>query len=164
MKVIVPDTSVLIDLERGSLLEESFCLPFDFVVPDLLYERELKDHGGPDLIELGLKIAELAGDELVLAFRFRRRRRSLSMPDSFALALAKANSGILLTGDRELRELAEEEGAACHGLLWLLDRIFDAKAAPGNKLYVGLGKIAANPRCRLPRLEVGKRLRLYSGR
>lgn len=164
MKVIVPDTSVLIDLDRGSLLEESFCLPFDFVVPDLLYERELKDHGGPDLIKLGLKIAELADDELALAFHYWHRRRPLSLPDGFALALAKTSSAILLTGDHELRKLAEEEGTACHGLLWLLDRIFDAKAAPGNKLSVGLGKIAANPRCRLPKLEVGKRLRLYSRR
>ena len=86
MKVIVPDTSVLIDLERGSLLEESFCLPFEFVVPDLLYERELKDRGDPDLIELGLKAAELAGDELPLAFRYWRSRRSLSLPNSFACA------------------------------------------------------------------------------
>lgn len=164
MKVIVPDMSVLIDLERGSLLEEGFCLPYDFVVPDLLYEQELKDRGGPELIELGLKVAELAGDELALAFHFWRRRRSLSLPDSFALALAKTNSWILLTGDREMRELAKEEGAACQGLLWLLDRIFDAQVMPGNKLFVGLGKIAADPRCRLPRLEVGKRLRRYSGR
>ena len=36
MKVLVSDTSVLIDLERGSLLEISFALPFEFAVPDLL--------------------------------------------------------------------------------------------------------------------------------
>ena len=46
MKVLVSDTSVLIDLERGSLLETSFRLPFEFAVPDLLYQQELKDHGG----------------------------------------------------------------------------------------------------------------------
>ena len=37
--VLVSDTSVLIDLKRGSLLEVSFRLAFRFVVPDLLYER-----------------------------------------------------------------------------------------------------------------------------
>ena len=41
-QVPVSDTSVLIDLKRGSLLEASFCLAFRFIVPDLLYERELK--------------------------------------------------------------------------------------------------------------------------
>ncbi len=42
MKVLVSDTSALVDLERGSLLDAAFRLPFEFVVPDLLYERELK--------------------------------------------------------------------------------------------------------------------------
>ena len=45
MKVLVSDTSILIDLERGSLLEICFRLPFQFAVPDLLYERELKTTG-----------------------------------------------------------------------------------------------------------------------
>lgn len=36
MRVLVSDTSVLVDLERGSLLEASFRLPFQFAVPDLL--------------------------------------------------------------------------------------------------------------------------------
>lgn len=38
MKVQVSDTSVLIDLERGTLLETCFRLPFQFAVPDLLRE------------------------------------------------------------------------------------------------------------------------------
>ena len=59
MKVLVSDTSILIDLERGSLLETCFRLPFEFAVPDLLYERELKNHGGDNLLRLGLRIEDL---------------------------------------------------------------------------------------------------------
>ena len=59
MQVLVSDTSVLVDLERGSLLEASFRLPHRFAVPDLLYERELKDWGGEELIRLGLSVEEL---------------------------------------------------------------------------------------------------------
>ena len=55
VKVLVSDTSVLIDLDRGSLVEPAFRLPFGFTVPDLLYERELKAHGGPDLIRLMMR-------------------------------------------------------------------------------------------------------------
>ena len=55
MKVLVSDTSVLIDLDRGALVEATFRLPFEFTVPDLLYERELREHGGPDFVRLGLK-------------------------------------------------------------------------------------------------------------
>ena len=61
MPVLVSDTSVLINLERGSFLEHVFLLPFEFAVPDLLYEIELKDHGGPKLIDMGLRVEELDG-------------------------------------------------------------------------------------------------------
>ena len=156
------DTSVLIDLDRGSLVEPTFRLPFEFTVPDLLYERELKAHGGPDLIRLGLRVEELDGDEVSIALGYLRRRRSLSLPDSLALALAKTNAWTLLSGDRGLRELAEDEGVACHGVLWLLDRIFEHRVIDRSELYAGLDKIAAHPRCRLPRAEVRKRLLSYS--
>jgi hypothetical protein len=36
MKVLVSDTSVLVDLERGGLLEAVFKLPVELAVPDLL--------------------------------------------------------------------------------------------------------------------------------
>ena len=163
MKVLVSDTSVLIDLDRGSLVEPAFRLPFEFTVPDLLYERELKAHGGPDLIRLGLRVEELDGDEVSIALGYLRRRRSLSLPDSFALALAKTNAWTLLSGDRGLRELAEEEGVACHGVLWLLDRIFEHRVIDPGVLRAGLDALAAHPRCRLPGSEIRKRLRSYSG-
>ena len=54
MKVLVLDTSVLIDLDRGSLVEATFRLPFEITVPDLLYERELKDDGEPDFIRVAV--------------------------------------------------------------------------------------------------------------
>jgi hypothetical protein len=44
--ILVSDTSVSIDLERGSLLDSCFKLPFTFTVPDLLYARELAGFGG----------------------------------------------------------------------------------------------------------------------
>ncbi len=162
MKVLVSDTSVLIDLERGSLIESAFRLPFEFTVPDLLYERELKDYGGADFIRLGLRVEELDGKAVAVALGYRRKRRSLSLPDSFALALAKTKAWTLLSGDRAQRELAEEEKVACYGVLWLLDRMFEHRVIGRNDLYAGLDKIAAHPRCRLPRSAIRKRLLIYS--
>ena len=162
MKVLVSDTSVLIDLDRGALVEPTFRLPFEFTVPDLLYERELKDHGGPEFIRLGLRVAELSGDEVALALSYLRKRRSLSLPDSFALALAKTNSWILLSGDRGMRELAVEEEISCHGALWLLDRMFEHRVIDPEDLCAGLQQIGDHPRCRLPQPEIRRRLRSFS--
>ena len=162
MKILVSDTSVLIDLDRGALVEATFRLPFEFTVPDLLYERELREHGGPEFVRMGLRVEELDGDGVALALGYLRKRRSLSLPDSFALALAKKNAWTLLSGDRELRELAEEEEVGCHGVLWLFDQMFEHRVVDQDDLRAGLGKIAAHPRCRLPRSEIRKRLLTYS--
>ena len=36
MEVLVSDTSVIIDLDHGELLDHLFGLPYEFCVPDLL--------------------------------------------------------------------------------------------------------------------------------
>lgn len=154
------DTSVLVDFERGELLPEAFRLPFRFVVPDLLYERELRDHGGPELLELGLVVADLTADEIETARTYRRKVTALSLPDAFALALAASHSGTLLTGDRRLRALAVDEGVACHGLLWLFDQMA-VRPTPPLRLYAGLKAIRSHPRCRLPKAEAERRIELY---
>ena len=114
--VVVSDTSVLIDLERGSLLTASFSLGCGFAVPDVLYERELKPFGGDDLRRRGLRVEALDSAGVSLALGYRRSRAGLSLPDAFALALAKSNAWMLLTGDADLRQLAEREVVVCHGI------------------------------------------------
>ncbi|MCY4182898.1 MAG: hypothetical protein OXF43_08440 [Gammaproteobacteria bacterium] len=163
MKILVSDTSVLIDLDRGGLTEEAFRLPYEFAVPDLLYVAEIEKYDGAELIDLGLRIEELDGPGVNLALEYRRKRRTLSLPDAFALALASRHSWVLLAGDKELRKLAEAENIECHGVLWLMDRIFENGVVSGAQLRSSLARIAAHPRCRLPQAEVRRRLVRYSG-
>ena len=169
MNVMVADTSVLIDLERGTLLKQCFSLPYQFTVPDLLYENELasRQEGpsfGESLIELGLRIEELAGDEVESALRYKQKQPSLSLPDSFALALAASRSWMLLTGDGALRALAHTLSVVCHGVLWVLDQIFNANIASAEELVLGLKAIRDHPRCRLPKAEMRRRIETYSSR
>ena len=164
MQVLVSDTSVLVDLERGSLLEASFRLPQRFAVPDLLYQRELKRWGGEELIRLGLRIEELDGDGVKSALAYRQREPALSVPDCFALTLAKTRSWVLLSGDSALRQLAGEETVECHGVLWLLDEICNTAVASVRQLHDGLTAIARHPRCRLPKREIRQRLADYADR
>lgn len=136
--VVVSDTSVLIDLERASLLMPSFRLRFGFAVPDLLYERELKSFGGEGLRKCGLRVEALDSAGVALAIQYRRSRPGLSLPDTFALALAKSHGWTLLTGDAELRQVAEHEHVTCHGVLWLLDRMLEEKVVDRPALHAGL--------------------------
>lgn len=162
MKVLVSDTSVLIDLERGGLLEAAFELPYEFTVPDLLYKRELRDYNGPQLQALGLRVEELDGNGVALAFAYREQAPPLSLPDAFALSLAKTNRFTLLSGDKALRELAGAEEVACHGVLWLLEHMHAETIRAAQDLHAGLSAIGDHPRCRLPRREINRMLAAFA--
>jgi hypothetical protein len=162
MRILVSDTSVLIDLERGQLLEATFALSWEFAVPDLLYKRELRDHNGPELVRLGLRVESLDGDGVQTALGYQARMPALSLADSFALALAKINNWMLLAGDGELRKLAAIERVDYHGVLRLFDQLFTQQAVAADMLHGSLTTIANHPRCRLPVRDVRERLEHYS--
>lgn len=159
--LLVSDTSVLVDLERGGILNALFQLPFDIGVPDVLYEEELRDWEGPNLVAAGLKVLVLDGDGVALAQRYRGHDPRLSLPDAFALALAKTENHILLAGDAGLRALAAIEEVEVHGVLWVLDRLEETGIVGSNDLLKALAGIVAHPRCRLPEAETKPRLERY---
>ena len=167
MNVVVVDTSVLMDLQRGGLIEKCFNLPYNFVVPDLLYHNELaKPAAGPclgeSLVALGLRVEGLDGDELSTAIRYRRKRPSLSLPQAFALVLSLSRRWMLLAGDRVLRTLADKLSLPCHGVLWILDQVYHAGISSLEDIVGGLQAISDHSRCRLLQNEIADRIVLYS--
>jgi hypothetical protein len=161
MTILVSDTSVLIDLERGQFLDSCFNLPVEFAVPDLLYRRELAEYGGAALIERGLRVEELTSAELTVAQNVRGARPKLSLPDAFAYSLASGRQWGLLSGDGELRALAQAEQIPLYGVLWVTDQMFDARVVEAAVMVTGLEAIAGHPRCRLPAVEIQVRLTRY---
>ncbi|MBL8232504.1 MAG: hypothetical protein JNL98_28665 [Bryobacterales bacterium] len=119
---------------------------------------------GDRLIGLGLRVEEVSQSGVAKALRYRSERPVLSVPDSFGLALAEERGWALLTGDRDLRELAENESVECHGVLWLLDRMEEAGVADIRRLLAGMRAISGHPRCRLPRREIAIRLERYESK
>ncbi|UWQ74348.1 hypothetical protein [Leisingera sp. M658] len=161
MQVLVSDTSVLIDIERASLTARLFELPYEFVVPDVLFEEELLDWIGPELVERGLRVEELTPNEVEQATRLRRERAMLSVPDVFAFALAAARDWTLLTGDGALREEAKSQRVRMHGVLWVFDQFEEHGTCATDDLKVGLTALRNHPRCRLPVREINVRLGRY---
>ena len=159
---LVIDTSVIIDLLRGALVEAALALPFHFVVPAPLLDLELPPEQAAFLISSGFHAVEIDPPVVTLAQSLLERTEGISAVDSFVLALAESASIALLTGDGRLRRLAESEHVEVHGLLWLLDRIEEAGTADRRTLRRGLSIIAASPRCRLPRDQVRVRLARYA--
>lgn len=162
MAVLVSDTSVLIDLDRGALLELAFQGPEPLAVPDLLYERELANENGPYLQQLGLGIVSLVPEELAFAQAAFNASAQLSLPDCFAMSFARRDGHILLTGDGPLRKAATQSGIRCHGLLWFLDLLVKNQPRTVRLIRSGLEAIASSRRCRLPPIEVALRLEQWA--
>src|SRR5262245_10735174 len=122
MRIIVSDSSCLIDLRKASLLETFLELPYEILIPNTLFEEELlkfTDEQKLALVQGGLKVVDLPGESVLRAQEVLREIRQLSIHDGFAFALAESCPGcILLTSDGGLRQLAMRHKMEVHGLLW----------------------------------------------
>ena len=161
MILLVSDTSVLIDLERGDLLPLAFATGIPMLVPDLLYANELESYNGNYYRSLGLQVVSLQPDEVSFAQSVKNERKPLSLPDCFALSCARRQDHVLLTGDGALRIAAKDYGVVMYGLLWLLDGLAESGVATYSALHEGPTKISQGPRCRLPKAEIQKRLKAW---
>lgn len=168
MRIIVSDTSCIIDLGKGRLIRAMLRLPYSFVMPDVLFENELIDFGPvkrDELRRLGLHVIELdgAGTERALA-HFTEHQRSLTARDCFALALAEQTENcILLTGDGPRRRIAEGMGIEVHGVLWIVDQLEQHRLASIKELVDALRRFEEDALVFLPQSEVRRRLRRLRG-
>ncbi len=156
----VVDANVLIDLHVGGLLPEALPRPFQLLSPDLII-AELDDPSGPALVSRGLREESLTAAEIrELAQLKARHPRALSVMDLAALILSKRLRVILLTGEKLLRGVAEEEGVEVRGTLWLLDQMIVSKALEASDAAAALDSMLAAGR-RLPKGECDKRIRIW---
>ena len=107
MRIVVSDSSCLIDLRKVSLLDTFLRLPYEFLIPNTRFEEELLKFTAAQnkaLIHGGLKIVDLPDERVLRAQEVLRRIPQLSVHDGFAFALAESHPGcILLTGDSKGR-------------------------------------------------------------
>jgi len=165
VQVLVSDASILIELAKWALLEAFFKLPFEFAVPDALYEDELIDLGQlnrKQLRSLGLRVESLDADGMARAVAYQSARPKLSFHDCLAVSLAVVNDWPLLTGDKRMRALANEECVEVHGVLWVIDQFAEHHVVQKPMLASALGGMLDDPQTRLPHVEINKRLAILT--
>ncbi|HPE78553.1 MAG TPA: DUF3368 domain-containing protein [Gammaproteobacteria bacterium] len=159
--LLISDTNILIDMSVAGLLESMFGLPERFAVPDVLFVEELGERH-PELLTLGLVTLSLDGEGVMEAYRVRADctgRAAPSLNDLFALMLARQVGGILLTGDRRLRELTESRYSevGVRGTLWIVRRLMEhglLEASAAREAYRRMKQSGS----RLPWGEVNRQL------
>ncbi|MBN9698217.1 MAG: PIN domain-containing protein [Zoogloea sp.] len=160
MRLLISDANILIDMESGALMETLFRLPMQFGIPDLLYYEEIEP-GSPELEALGLQIMEIRSDFVAYALQLPGRynhqlpARNGAKPshnDYLALALAKQEDCTLLTGDTNLRLVADSEQVAVMGTIGLLRAMIEHQLLTVDAAFIALDRMKSGKR-RLPWLE-----------
>jgi predicted nucleic acid-binding protein len=126
MLLLISDANIFIDIEVGNLTSVIFQLPFQFAVPDILFELELRQQHS-HLLEAGLKIKTLSADSLQMVESLTLKYPRASMIDHATLSLAIQEHCPLLTGDRDLRIAAQKEGVEVHGTVWIVEKLLEQK-------------------------------------
>jgi predicted nucleic acid-binding protein len=158
----VTDSNVWIDLHVSGLVERAFDLPFQWIAPDVVV-AELEEPSGKELVRRGLQECGLSGPEVQMVADLAAIYPRPSRADLFALVLARERGLMLVTGDADLREAAEQQGVRAHGTLWLLDNMVTHGVINEGRAYAALLKMREAKR-RLPREAVEARLRRWRPR
>ena len=163
MRIIVSDSSCLIDLQKGGLLRAMFELPYAFSIPQPLFERELSSlskEAKSDLVQAGMEVINLSGEQVLQASVHYQSNSKLHLNDCFALALAEhLEDAILFTGDAPLRKLAEEKDIETHGVIWAIDQLEEFTDTPDWLILDALTMFLLDEMIWLPEDELQKRIR-----
>ena len=155
MLVLISDANVLFDLEVGRIIERIFRLDATVAVPDVLFVEELAAQHA-DLVAQGLQVRQLSAEALIQVMNWQALYPKPSRNDLLAFALARQEGGILLTGDRDLRqaitaECIRPDGAPVeiHGTFWLMEQMLTEGVITDAEAKVSVERMKQGKR-RLP--------------
>jgi predicted nucleic acid-binding protein len=165
MRIVVSDSSCVIDLGKVSMLELLLRLPYEFLIPNTMFEEELLTFTAAQkkaLIRAGLRVVDLPGERVLRAQAIVRELPRLSVHDGFAFALAESHHDcILLSGDDGLRTLAAKHAIEVHGVLWVLDQLHANRLAEAPAILNVLQVFLEDTTVHLPRREVPAYIKRY---
>ena len=163
-RVVINDSSCLIDLWKVRLLQEMLRLPYRFAVTLPVQRSEVLDITQQEwatLVQRGLEIIDLDGSQVAEAIAVQGRNPRLSAADCFSLVLARGfPKAILLTGDAQLRSIsAEVYNLEVHGVLWVTDELSRLNLLPPSKVVRCLESWRDDATVFLPTALIAARLR-----
>lgn len=159
MKLFITDTNVFFDLMNIEALPEFFGLDFevcttDFVVSEIL-RLEQAEQIQSFIRSKQLTVYSFSSDEIDEIVNLKTERVLRRIADKSVLWKALQLKCELLTGDKSLRNEAEENGLSVHGSIWVVMMIVEAKLlspAKGIELYEKLKMVNDS----LPKDEIDK--------
>jgi len=157
-QIVIQDSSVLIDLFNGHLLDDYLHLKFETVTTDFVVEEIRKE--SPHIavwLKKHAKITKYDADDLAqLLARKQAESSGLSLPDVSVLYLAKDMNARLLTNDGRLRKSARRLNVEFSGVFMIMDSLFNNRITSGDNLGKAL-RLMLVKNAWLPAEECNKR-------
>jgi predicted nucleic acid-binding protein len=165
MRIVVCDANIFIDLLQVDLLPAYLNLGYKNHAPPGVIE-EVKEQNCQmliDAVETG-QILIPTIENLNEISKLKNKYSSLSFQDSTCLFLAIKLNAMLLTGEKLLRRIAEEEyDLEVHGTLFIFDELLEDECITFRMAYEKLTRLITYGTY-LPSNECQKRLRRWKRR
>ena len=165
MRIVVSDSSCLIDLRKASLLDAFVRLPYELLIPNTLFDGELVRFTAAQrraLVRGGLRVIDLPGESVARAVEVVREVPRLSIHGGFAFALAEQHAGcVLLSGDGALRTFAVSRAMEVRGVLWVIDEFHRHGITAVEALLNALAVFDADDTVRIPARDIAAYIRRY---
>lgn len=137
------------------MIEEVFKLPYSICTSDFARD-EIQTVDVNALETKGLTFQPLKAELVSELAQVLAEERSLAAADVACFILAREKEAILISGDKRLVKFSKERKVTVHGLLWLMDEMWENKILTGKEATEKLHKVL-DQNARLPLDECQKR-------
>jgi predicted nucleic acid-binding protein len=161
MKLLINDANILIDIIKVDVVASFLALNFELKTTDFVF-AELLPEQQKVLKSKKLQIIESnEGEDLAGIFELKANSNGISFEDCSVWYYDKKLNGVMVTGDRSLRNKVIDSGIEVRGIIFLIEEMKTQRLIKNTEAIEKLKElIALNPR--LPKDEIEKRISLWS--
>lgn len=164
MKLIVTDTNVFFDMMSIEVLPDFFGLDFEICTTDFVVNEIIRIDQAEQIQNFirskQLTVYKLSSDEIEEVVNLKTKRNLRRITDKSVLWKALQLNCRLVTGDKNLRSEAEEQGLEVNGSLWVIRTLVETKIIT-PVLAVGLLEKLTTVNDSLPKEEIDKLIKKY---
>lgn len=131
MKLIVTDTNVFFDMMSIEVLPDFFGLDYEICTTDFVVNEIIRIDQAEQIQNFirskQLTVYKLSSDEIEEVVNLKTKRNLRRITDKSVLWKALQLKCRLVTGDKNLRSEAEEQGLEVNGSLWVIKTLVETK-------------------------------------
>lgn len=164
MKLIVTDTNVFFDMMSIEVLPDFFGLDYEICTTDFVVNEIIRIDQAEQIQNFirskQLTVYKLSSDEIEEVVNLKTKRNLRRITDKSVLWKALQLKCRLVTGDKNLRSEAEEQGLEVNGSLWVITTLVEIKVISPDVAAELLEKLKI-VNDSLPKEEIDKLIKKY---